>query len=496
MEQYDQIVKFEKKVAMEDLQYRRGSLMDRMNVELIRLNRELTQKQAEYDTFYSRANPSWLRRIRKIFKKPSSGCEADDDLPDYKAWLIYVIMLLQIGMWATCLGLFGIEGIADIRLDPLMKVRHGVVTFEGRETVEHWVRPNLWIGLSPDLLIKMGAVYAPCMREDVDIALQYSLEGYMSDPVLGCCQVAVRGPAGTTTQEQCEALTAGVGEWLELVPCSERTSQNEVPHVMWPCCYGLKGACMLTTRDHCAFMQGVYHADTAEHCTQVNCLSETCGMGGLLASDTLPYLPAKPAQHWRLFIAPFLHQGALYLLPVLILEGIIGHQLETVAGPVRLVIIFYMSAVFSHMMAAAFEPYLPHSGAGGFAFALLGVGLVELMQSWTLVQKPGRQVLKYVALLLLSLVTGTLPNVSNIEMLTGLLYGMLLAILLLPYVTFGVWSTHRRRVLFGVSLIVLVTLATFTWYLFEHPIDQACGPCHWLNCVPYTSLMCNTTDLW
>ena len=38
-----------------------------------------------------------------------------------------------------------------------------------------------------------------------------------------------------------------------------------------PCCHGIQGECMITTRDHCTFMRGYYHEDKFL-CSQVGCL--------------------------------------------------------------------------------------------------------------------------------------------------------------------------------------------------------------------------------
>lgn len=145
-----------------------------------------------------------------------------------------------------------------------------------------------------------------------------------------------------------------------------------------------------------------------------------------------------------------------------------------------------------------FSPYLPHSGSGGAAFSLVGVLLVELMQSWQLLPHPWREAAKLTGVVLLFLLSGTLPYVNNFELLTGLLTGILSAMLLLPYVTFGKWHVRRRRALVVLSfpLILLSTALTFYMFYYVQALDEACESCQWINCVPYTRTMCNTTDLW
>lgn len=55
----------------------------------------------------------------------------------------------------------------------------------------------------------VGAVFAPCMREDIQLQLEQSRQNYSTDVPLGCCEVASRNVAGTTTKSECEQFTEG-----------------------------------------------------------------------------------------------------------------------------------------------------------------------------------------------------------------------------------------------------------------------------------------------
>ena len=46
-------------------------------------------------------------------------------------------------MMSTMLVLYG---IATVYMEPELHLKHGVVTFLGFETVEHWNLPNIWVG--------------------------------------------------------------------------------------------------------------------------------------------------------------------------------------------------------------------------------------------------------------------------------------------------------------------------------------------------------------
>ena len=55
-----------------------------------------------------------------------------------------------------------------------------------------------------------GGVYAPCLRYDKHIDEYRTDQGWKSNDKLGCCVVATRGVAGTSTLRECQLLTAGV----------------------------------------------------------------------------------------------------------------------------------------------------------------------------------------------------------------------------------------------------------------------------------------------
>ena len=61
-------------------------------------------------------------------------------------------------------------------------------------------------------LSESGAVYAPCMRDDVFINTEYAAQGLADTLDLGCCEVDVenRRIAGTTSKAECEISTNGL----------------------------------------------------------------------------------------------------------------------------------------------------------------------------------------------------------------------------------------------------------------------------------------------
>lgn len=83
---------------------------------------------------------------------------------------------------------------------------------------------------------------------------------------------------------------------------------------------------------------------------QVSCLDDVCGM--------LPFMRRRrPDQLYRAWTSLFVHAGLLHLAATLALQWLFMRDLEKMAGPVRLAIVYLGSGVAGNMASAIFEPY-------------------------------------------------------------------------------------------------------------------------------------------
>ena len=58
------------------------------------------------------------------------------------------------------------------------------------------------------LCLGAGAVQALCMREDIATGVYYASEEFgETSAALGCCEVASRNTAGTTTSAECDKVS-------------------------------------------------------------------------------------------------------------------------------------------------------------------------------------------------------------------------------------------------------------------------------------------------
>ena len=81
--------------------------------------------------------------------------------------------------------------------------------------------------------VGIGALYPPCMREDLSVQFLYSHYNFDVDEPLGCCEITSRNTAGSTTEQECHDITEGLlptlltlnepaHEVLVLIPLSSR----------------------------------------------------------------------------------------------------------------------------------------------------------------------------------------------------------------------------------------------------------------------------------
>eukprot|EP00116_Pleurobrachia_bachei_P004070 sb/3464332/ len=414
-----------------------------------------------------------------------------ESLPEFVPWFIYLVSLAQVVM--LCIMLWSYNGFHTIGIEPYTTYQNNTPTvFSSYDQVHRTVRPNLWCGPDENFLIKFGAQFSPCMREDYAINIR-STNLYNKDrDQFVCCQFENinRNWVGYVSSRSCRDY----GKPLAYTNCTVFTDHQPMyTHKFRPCCVNSTGGCILTSQEHCLFLKGHWQ-DKAETCGQVNCLSQVCGLGGLKSkSPNSPYIP-ETKQWYRHFSAIFIHAGILHLIPALIVQLILGSQIEKTAGWFRTMLIYFISGVGGNLTSSVFVPYHPTCGAGGAVYGLLGVILVEFIQSYQVVHRPGRELAKLLVVIVGSLLIGTLPYLDNFAHLGGMVYGVLSACIILPYITFGSFDSGRKICQIVVALMVLLFLFAVNFVSFY--IVQGtgwCKGCYYINCIPYSKNMCKNT---
>ena len=106
--------------------------------------------------------------------------------------------------------------------------------------------------------------------------------------------------------------------------------------------------------------------------------------GGLLETKPHPY-DNEVAEHdqWQRFIAPvFLHSGAIHFFVMVTIQLYIGSPIERSIGFLRIMLIYMISGIGGYLVSGIFDPYVVSVGSNPAVFGLLGVVLVELLQTW------------------------------------------------------------------------------------------------------------------
>ena len=229
------------------------------------------------------------------------------------------------------------------------------------EIVHYLEKDNLWFGPRQADLIHLGARYSPCMRKD-DNVYKAILGDRMKENSTACC---TRNDESHCVQTPASLCSTTLSTWLNssyysvdenrksgtvcgqdpqfcIAPASHApyiwpdeiikwpicTTKSKIgagaPEHMKcniagrPCCNGIQGECVITTREHCAFVRGYFHEE-ATLCAQITCLSETCGM--------LPFRdPDRPDQFYRLWTSLFIHAGLLQLFISVAFQMLITHK--------------------------------------------------------------------------------------------------------------------------------------------------------------------------
>lgn len=86
-------------------------------------------------------------------------------------------------------------------------------------------------------------------------------------------------------------------------------------------------------------------------------------------------------------------------------------------------LIYIISGVGGNLIAGIFAPYDVTTGCDPAVYGLLGVMLVELFQSWQVVERPYLELAKVGGLCFILLFIGTFPFLDNWSHVGGFLFG-------------------------------------------------------------------------
>ncbi|XP_058088714.1 RHOMBOID-like protein 8 [Magnolia sinica] len=229
-------------------------------------------------------------------------------------------------------------------------------------------------------------------------------------------------------------------------------------------------------------------------------------MGALQRSSVIQH-----HQLWRLATWIWLHAGVIHLILNLSSVIFIGIRLEQQFGPLRIGIIYLLSAFLGSLASTLFVQYSAAVGSSGALFGLLGAMLSGLIQNWGIyADKVAASTMLFV-LAIINLVLGLLPHVDNFSNIGGFLSGILLGFVLLynPLLCrveqkkglfdYDVRSSMRLKDKLDKPAMRIASLVLFGLVLSGGVVavlrgvnaNECCSWCHYINCAPTKWWNCN-----
>lgn len=175
-----------------------------------------------------------------------------------------------------------IYGLAPIKLFPIEETAEfpSLMTDNGTN-VTYYRSINLWIGLSPLNLIRLGAKFSPCMRTDFDIRVSViaPIRDRTQSADYGCCQNEFH--VGNTLIRECisplfepETNSTFFERGIRCSNNNSRTASQGGAN-FHPCCISITGQCAVMDFEQCEARGGFFH-DLMESCDEV-CVNATVG---------------------------------------------------------------------------------------------------------------------------------------------------------------------------------------------------------------------------
>lgn len=297
-------------------------------------------------------------------------------LPTFTSWFTYIITAVQVLTFIILMA--HARYVSEIAAFELQSTRVTCTTalptptcpigFDGATLVTGLQRKNeanFLYGPTTSYLLSIGAKFSLCMRSDfasnVILAQQQSIEcgqypNVCDNPATyqgySCCRLP-GGRAGMASFDVCTKLN---GTWV-YGPGRYCIEGNDFI-VLRPCCaYKRNIECMITTREECSFLNGVWQP-TKQLCADVLCLAPICQLrkGGLeiTANPIYKNLPHNLNQWFRFIVPIFIHAGVIQAIVLLAVQLYFGCQIERHAGFLRTMIIYFISDIGGYCISGIF----------------------------------------------------------------------------------------------------------------------------------------------
>lgn len=487
--------------------------------------------------------------ICKLFSCKCCGKNSviGDDEDDYmnRPYFTYFITFVQTVILICALAIYGFGpfGVDEVVIQEVVLKPNLALEAEARREFG-----NMWAGPSQKDLIHLGAKYSPCMRKDpnLDAALA---EQRAEERTTGCCVRDDGSGCVQTTVHKCSKLISTFVKWNDTskidggyksgAVCGQDPnhckSPSSTPPFEWdkkdftnwpicretknasqnfkgcsqpgsechmncdllgrPCCFGIQGECMITTREHCEFRQGYYHDDKFL-CSQVNCFEQICGMIPFVYDD-------RPDQFSRILSANLLHAGIFHLAVTLIMQLWIMRRIEQMIGWIRMMIIYISSGCVGTLASAILTPYQVEVGPSGAQFGMLACMYVDILNQIIVNKYSGKSEENrglwinfgvYSVILFLLFFLGVFPWMDNWSHIFGFIFGTFVSLVVMKETDVKAKGITRVHVVVTFGILSLALFLFLIIMFYAVPLNESTW-LQYINCIPFTETFCKNMDV-
>ena len=191
------------------------------------------------------------------------------------------------------------------------------------------------------------------------------------------------------------------------VPCMRKTPQGSDTTIQWPC------------------------PNTTS--TDLNNPTNQCKINQLCGFGDKPYTDSSSPNQWFRFIIPmFLHAGFIHIAFNMLLQVMLGKEMELEIGSIRFFLVYISSGIFGFVLGGNFAAQgIASTGASGSLFGVIALMLLDLFYHWGERRSPWVDLAWLVFDIVISFVLGLLPGLDNFSHIGGFLMGLVLGICVL-----------------------------------------------------------------
>lgn len=228
------------------------------------------------------------------------------------------------------------------------------------------------------------------------------------------------------------------------------------------------------------------------------------------------FLIVQKNQLWRIISPIVLHAGLIHFTMNMLAIWVIGGAVEQCHGFVRVLLLFFISAIGGNILSAVFLPDYISVGASGGIFGLIGVCLADIVMNWKLLfsdfvnkGKKNRHIFILLFLfldILVNLIIGLTPFVDNFGHVGGMTLGFICGLSILERVSTlstgdrdstgefkpvkeyrGMFFFKKRKFfqLFGIIITVAGLTTSLAVLLRGDGMTTPCYSCTVLSCVSF-----------